>query len=199
MHTRFMTGMAGMVAGLFLSIGAASTGAQEQTKSDHPAKDFFKEAAQGGMAEVTLGQMAADKGQNEAVKNFGQRMVKDHGKANEELKNLAKSEGVTLPTEMSSEAKDIQLRLQKLSGTEFDQAYMQEMLKDHKKDIEAFNQQANNSMDPEVKNWAAQTLPTLREHQQLAQTTAEKIGVKTSDAGSSPDRMSDATNVDKAM
>ena len=87
MMTRFMTGATGIVTGLFLSIGAASAVAQDQMKSDHPAKDFFKEAAQGGMAEVTLGQMAADKGQNEAVKNFGQRMVKDDGKANEELKN----------------------------------------------------------------------------------------------------------------
>jgi putative membrane protein len=199
MNPRLMTGMAGVVAGLFLSVGVASTVAQEQTKSDHVAKDFFKEAAQGGMAEVTLGQMAADKGKNEAVKSYGQRMVKDHGKANDELKNLAKSEGVTLPTEMSSEAKDVQLRLQKLSGTEFDQAYMQEMLKDHEKDIEAFNQQANNGADPEVKNWAAKTLPTLREHKQLGQTTAEKIGVKTSDADSSLDRVSEASDADKAM
>jgi putative membrane protein len=199
MKTRWMNSTASVVTSLFLSLSVGSAFAQDQAKKDHPAQLFMKEAAQGGLAEVTLGQMAADKGQNEAVKDFGERMVKDHGQANTELKNLAKAEGVTLPTEMSSEAKERQQRLQKLSGAEFDKAYMQEMLKDHKKDIEAFEQQANTGMDPDVKNWAVKTLPTLREHFQLGQTTAEKVGVKTSDVGSATDRMSDKTTDDTEM
>jgi putative membrane protein len=103
---------------------------------------------------------------------------------------------VTLPTDMSSEAKEAQRRLEKLSGAEFDKAYMKEMVKDHKKDIEAFEHEANNGTDPEVKAWAAKTLPTLREHAQLSQTTAEKVGVRTSDKGSESDRMSHATGND---
>jgi len=196
MKTQWMNTATSVVTSLFLSLSVGSAFAEDQAKKDHPAHPFMKEAAQGGMAEVKLGQMAAEKGQDEAVKDFGERMVKDHGKANEELKTLAKSEDVTLPTEMSSEAEETQERLQKLSGAEFDKAYMQEMLKDHKKDIEAFEQEANNGTDPEVKAWAAKTLPTLREHSQLGQTTAEKVGVKTSDAGSATDRMSEATDDD---
>ncbi len=194
MNTRFITGLVGLAGGFLLLIGNTSAFADE-AKNDPMAQSFLKEAAQGGMTEVTLGQMAAEKGQNEAVKNFGLRMVKDHGQANEELKNLAKSEGVTIPSDMGSEGKELQQRLQKLSGAEFDQAYMQEMLKDHKKDIEAFNQQAQNGNDPEVKNWAAKTLPTLREHYQLGQTAAEKIGLKTS-AADSTDRLSSSSKSD---
>jgi putative membrane protein len=197
MNTRFITGAASLVAGLCLSLGVTSAVAQEHAKSDHATQSFIKEAAQGGMEEVTLGQMAAEKGHSDAVKNFGQRMVKDHGQANEELKTLAKSEGVTMPTDMGSEGKELQQRLQKLSGAEFDQAYMQAMLKDHKKDIEAFKQEANNGKDPEVKNWAAKTLPTLREHYQLGQTAAEKIDLKTSAAESSTDRLSSAKDKEK--
>jgi putative membrane protein len=201
MKTRWKNSTTSVVTSLFLSLSVGSAYAQDQAKKDHPAQPFMKEAAQGGLAEVKLGQMAVDKGQNEAVKNFGKRMVKDHGKANEELKTLAKSEGVTLPTEMSDEAKETQQRLQKLSGAEFDKAYMQEMLKDHQKDVEAFKQQATNGMDPDVKNWAAKTLPTLHEHYQLGQTTAEKVGVKSSDneATSSTDRMRDATDESMEM
>jgi putative membrane protein len=193
MRTRFINGAASVAVGLLLALGA-TVAVADQAKTDHSARPFMKEAAQGGLAEVTLGQMAAEKGQNEAVKDFGKRMVKDHGKANEELKNLAKSEGVTLPTEMSSEGKELQQRLQKLSGAEFDKVYMEEMVKDHKKDIEAFNQQANTGTDADVKNWAAKTLPTLREHLQLGESAAEKVGVKMTDASSSNDRMGAATN-----
>jgi putative membrane protein len=194
MNTRFITSLAGLAGGFLLLIGHTSAFADE-AKNDPMAQSFLKEAAQGGMMEVTLGQMAADKAQNEAVKNFGQRMVKDHGQANEELKNLAKSEGVTIPSDMGSEGKELQQRLQKLSGAEFDQAYMQEMLKDHKKDIEAFNQEAQNGKDPEVKDWATKTLPTLREHYQLGQTAADKIGLKTS-AADSTDRPSSTSKSD---
>src|ERR1051325_8197765 len=102
MSTRFITGVAGLAGGLLLLVGNTPTFATE-AKNDPSAQSFLKEAAQGGAMEVTLGQMAAEKAQNEAVKNVGQRMVKDHGQANEELKNLAKSEGVTVPSEMGSE------------------------------------------------------------------------------------------------
>jgi putative membrane protein len=196
MNTQFITGLASLAGGFLLLVGNTSAFADE-AKNDPMAQSFLKEAAQGGMMEVTLGQMAAEKAQNEAVKNFGQRMVKDHGQANEELKDLAKSEGVPLPSDMGSEGKDLQQRLQRLSGAEFDQAYMQEMLKDHKKDIEVFNQQAQNGKDPEVKNWATKTLPTLREHYQLGQTAAEKIGIKTSAVDSSTDRVSSSRDMEK--
>jgi putative membrane protein len=183
MKKRFITGATALTISLLLSIG--SVGAADKAKSDHPDWKFFKEAAQGGMAEVTLGQMAANKAESETVKSFGQQMVTDHGKANQELKDLAVAESVTLPTEMSTEAKALQKKLSSLSGTEFDKAYMEEMLKDHKKDIAAFQEEAQQGKDLEVKNWAEKTLPTLQEHYTLAQTASSKIGVKSSDASSS--------------
>ena len=183
MKKRFITGAAALTTSMLLSIG--SVGAADKAKSDHPDWEFFKEAAQGGMAEVTLGQMAVNKAESEAVKSFGERMVTDHGKSSQELKDLAVAENITLPTEMSAETKAVQEKLSGLSGAEFDKAYMEEMLKDHKKDIAAFQEQAQQGKDLEVKNWAEKTLPTLQEHYTLAQTASSKIGVKSSDAGSS--------------
>jgi len=183
MKKQFITGAMALTTGMLLGIG--SVGAADKAKSDHPDWEFFKEAAQGSMAEVTLGQMAASKAKSEAVKSFGQRMVTDHGKASQELKDLAMAESVTLPTELSADAKALQEKLSGLSGAEFDKTYMEEMLKDHKKDISAFQEQAQQGEDPEVKNWAEETLPTLQEHYTLAETTSSKIGMRSSDTSSS--------------
>lgn len=183
MTKRFMAGAIALMASTLLTIG--SVGAEDTSKGNHPDGKFFKKAAQGGLAEVSLGQMAVDKGQSEAVKNFGQRMVTDHGKANQELQTLAASEGVTLPTEMNSEAKALLKKLSGLSGGEFDKAYIKEMIKDHKKDVSAFKKEAEQGKDEDVKNWAAKTLPTLEEHYTLAQTTQSQIGMTGSKASGS--------------
>ena len=190
MRARLMTGAVVIAASMLWGIG--SVGAADNAKGNHADGKFFKEAAQGGMAEVALGQMAVDKAENEAVKDFGQKMVTDHGKANQELKDLATSAGVTLPTEMSADAKALQKKLSGLSGTEFDKAYMKEMLKDHKKDIAEFKKEAEQGKNPEVKNWAAKTLPTLQEHYTAAQTASNKIGMKSSDMSGSSGAMGSA-------
>jgi len=184
MKKPFVTGAVAIITSMLLGVG--SVVAADNAEGNHPDRKFFKKAAQGGMAEVALGQMAADKAESGAVKNFGQRMVTDHGKANQELKDLAASEGVTLPTEMSAEAKALQKELSGLSRAEFDKAYMKEMLKDHKKDISAFKREAEQGQDADVKNWAAKTLPTLQEHYTIAQTTSNQIGVKSKDMSGSP-------------
>ena len=189
MKNQFIIGVTGAVAGLLMSLGVASAAEHEGAKMKHPDQHFMKEAAQGGQGEVALGQMAAKQAANEDVKKFGQRMVDDHSKANEELKNLATSEGVILPTDMDEKTKALQQRLAKLSGAEFDRAYMEEMVKDHKKDVAEFEHEATKGNDPEVKNWAAKTVPTLKDHLDLAQNTAEKVGVKVSAA----DRSAEAT------
>jgi putative membrane protein len=182
MKNHFIVGVTGAVAGLLMSLSVASAAEHEGAKATHPDQHFMKEAAQGGQAEVTLGQMAAKQAANEDVKKFGQRMVDDHSKANKELKSLAASEGVTLPTDMDEKAKAVQQRLAKLSGAEFDRAYMEEMVKDHKKDVAEFEHEATQGHDSEVKNWAAKTVPTLKDHLDSAQNTAEKVGAKVSAA-----------------
>ena len=125
---------------------------------------FIHEAAAGGMAEVELGRLAADKASSPDVKQFGQRMVDDHGKANDELKSLASQKGVTLPSSPDAAQKSTQARLSKLSGDAFDRAYMQDMVKDHDKDVAAFKRASTTAADADLKAWAAKTLPTLEEH-----------------------------------
>jgi len=183
MTKRLITGAAAVAASLLVGVG--SVGAADNATGNHPDGKFLKEAAQGGMAEVALGQLAADKAGSDAVKNFGQQMVTDHGKANQELKDLAASEGVTLPTDMSAKEKALQKKLSGLSGAEFDKAYMKEMLKDHQKDISSFKKEAEQGKDTEVKNWAAKTLPTLQEHYTAAQATNAQVTGKNSHTNNS--------------
>ena len=114
-------------------------------------KTFMAKAAQGGMAEVTLGQMAATKGTSNDVKDFGNRMVNDHGKANEELKQLASSKGVTLPTDLDAESRKTSDALSKKTGKAFDKAYISDMVKDHEKDVAEFQKESSSAQDPGLK------------------------------------------------
>lgn len=124
------------------------------------------EAAQGGLAEVQLGQLASKRGTSNAVKQYGQRMVKDHTPVNNQLKQLAKKKGVTLPTKLDSTNQQVKQRLSQLSGTDFDRDYSDQMLQDHQKDVSAFQTEAQQGQDPDVKAFAAQKLPTLQAHLQ---------------------------------
>ncbi|HWQ34678.1 MAG TPA: DUF4142 domain-containing protein [Blastocatellia bacterium] len=145
-----------------------------------PDRTFMMKAAEGGMAEVALGELATKQAGSDDVKQFGQRMVDDHGKANRELMDLAARKGVTLPSDMGAKEKALKTKLEKLSGAEFDREYMREMLKDHEKDVAMFEKEAKNGRDAEVKAWAEQTLPTLRDHLKLARETASKTGTHVS-------------------
>jgi putative membrane protein len=136
---------------------------------------FMKEAAEGGMAEVALGQLAAEKASNSEVKKFGQRMVDDHSKANDKLKQLASQKNVALPENLSAKDKATKATLEKLSGEQFDQAYMKDMVKDHKKDVSDFRRESKSAQDPDVKKFAAQTLPTLEEHLKQAESVASPM------------------------
>lgn len=142
-------------------------------------KSFVMKAASGGMAEVELGQLAVKQANNDEVKQFGQRMVDDHSKANQELKQYAESKGISLPSAMDQSQKKMYDKLSKLSGAAFDREYMSEMLEDHEKDVAEFEKQSKNSKDPELKSLVDKTLPTLKEHLQMARDIAPKVGVKT--------------------
>jgi putative membrane protein len=137
---------------------------------------FVTKVAKGGMAEVELGKLAAEKASTDAVKKFGQRMVDDHGKANDELKTLAQSKNITLPSEIGPEEKALRDRLVKLSGPAFDQAYMKAMVSDHVKDVNEFRMESKSGKDPDVKAWAAKTLPTLEEHLKMARDASGAVG-----------------------
>lgn len=137
---------------------------------------FIADAAIGGLAEVQLGQLASEKATNAEVKQFGQMMVTDHGNANTELQTLAQSKSVQLPTTLNEEKTALQQKLAALAGADFDREYMNEMVKDHKEDVEKFQKAANEAIDPEVKAFAAKTLPTLQQHLQKAEEIAAKVG-----------------------
>ena len=139
---------------------------------------FVMEAAQGSMAEVELGQLAADKASNAKVKEFGQRMVTDHGKAGEELKTLAASKNITLPTAIDAKQKATKDRLSKLSGAAFDRAYMADMVKDHQMDAAAFHKEATSGHDPEIKAWASKTGNMVDEHLKMARDIQKQVAAK---------------------
>lgn len=141
------------------------TGMANMTASDH---DFMMEAVMGGMEEVELGRVAAQKGSSDAVKQFGQRMVDDHSKANSELMSLASSKGVTLPTALDEKHQKEVAKLSAMSGAEFDRAYSKMMLSDHNKDVSEFEKQSTKATDPDLKAFASKTLPTLQEHLSMA-------------------------------
>jgi putative membrane protein len=138
-------------------------------------RQFMDKAAQGGMAEVELGQLAQQNGQSQDVKDFGKRMVTDHSKANDQLKQLASQKGVSLPTSLNSKDQATKDKLSKLQGAAFDKAYMKDMVMDHKKDVAEFQKASTSAKDPELKSWAGETLPTLQSHLQEAEKIAPNV------------------------
>ena len=145
----------------------AGTGEERSGQIPNPDEKFIENAVAGGRTEVQLGQLAADKATDPAVRDFGTRMVQDHQKANDELTRILSEKGITepVPTEETTRMSN----LQNLSGADFDRTYMQDAIADHKEDIASFKNEADNGKDPEIRAWAAQTVPTLEEHLQMAE------------------------------
>jgi putative membrane protein len=152
------------------------TGASDaRTAQSGADRSFVEEAAHGGMAEVELGRLATEKASSDRVKQFGQRMVDDHSKANDELKQAASQQSIDVPADIDAKHKATMDRLSALSGTAFDKAYMDEMVKDHVKDVSAFEKESRRSGDSAVKAFAAKTLPTLREHLSMARDIQREV------------------------
>jgi putative membrane protein len=144
---------------------------------------FAKEAAQGGMAEVKLGQLAQEKGSSDSVKSFGKRMVDDHSKAGDKLKEVASRENITLPTDISAKDQAIYDSLSKLNGAAFDRAYARDMVKDHETDVAAFQKEANGGKDDSLKSFASETLPNLQDHLKQAKEMMKTVGGTTAAKG----------------
>jgi putative membrane protein len=151
---------------------ATSTAATTLSSDD---TTFVNKTAVGGMAEVALGQMASTKATNPDVKAFAGRMVTDHGKANDELKQLAQTKGVTLPSDVDQESKDAADKLSKPSGKEFDKSYMDAMVKGHEGVVKAFEKESKDAKDPDLKAWVTKTLPTIQDHLKMAKETRAKL------------------------
>jgi putative membrane protein len=141
-------------------------GMGNMTSQDH---NFIMDAAMGGLMEVELGRIAAEKGMSDAVKQFGQRMVDDHSKANTELMSLASSKGMTLPTELDAKHREQVTKFSAMSGAELDREYTKMMVSDHRKDVSEFEKESTRATDPDLKAFATKTLPTLQEHLRMAE------------------------------
>jgi putative membrane protein len=167
--------LAGFTAAALLALGAPAWGATDDA-------DFVKAAANAGMMEVELGKHAAQYAADPQVRAFGERMVADHGKANQELKGVAQRAGLAVPSQMDQEHRDKLQKLSKLRGAEFDKAYMDEMVKGHEHVVAAFQDQAKEPTS-ELDRWAAKTLPTLQAHLQQAEKVAESVDEGSEGAG----------------
>jgi putative membrane protein len=167
-----MKTIVGLSAAALLALASSAASAAGAGKGD---SDFVMKAAQGGMEEVELGQLATSQAASADVKQFGQRMVTDHGKANDELKAVAQKSGETVPTDLSKKQQSDKARLAKLNGAEFDKAYMKMMVSDHKEDIAEFEKEAKSGKDADVKAFASKTLPTLKEHLSMAQDVEKRV------------------------
>jgi putative membrane protein len=136
-------------------------------------KAFVHEVLQGGMAEVQLGQLAAQKGSSPDVKQFGQKMVDDHTKLGAQMKQVADQMGVKPPKDISKKDKELLSKLQGLSGTQFDNAYIAAMVKDHKKDLDAFKSEAQQGQTPAMQQVAQQDGQIIAQHLQMIQQIAQ--------------------------
>src|ERR1700683_4213805 len=140
-------------------------------------KMFVAKAMQGGKAEVELGQLTLQKSQNEQVKQFAQHMIDDHTKLNDQMKPVAQQLGVSVPNQVSKKDKQTIAKLQALSGPAYDQAYIKDMVKDHKQDLNEFQMEASSGQDQTAKDAANQGSKVIAQHLQMAQRMAKDQNV----------------------
>jgi putative membrane protein len=176
MGTTGTAGEQGATAGAAGSTGSASMG----------DKHFVKEATEGSNAEIALGKLAQEKSNSADVKQFGERMVTDHSKLNDQMAPVAQQMGITPnPDQIPAKDKALEKKLQGLSGEQFDKAYIQAMLKDHTEDVKKFKKEAASAKDPTLQQNVQQGLQVIQEHLQMAQQLAQAHNVNTGGAQTS--------------
>ena len=147
--------------------------------ASNPDASFYKNAAEGGIAEVNAGRLAQDKGNSQQVKDFGAMMVKDHSAANEKLQALASSKNVTLPTSASVAQMAGKAKLDVLSGGMFDKSYVKGQISAHRQTIALFRKEISSGQDADARAFATATLPTIRAHLKAINAIATDMGIET--------------------
>ncbi|KYF68832.1 hypothetical protein BE04_30620, partial [Sorangium cellulosum] len=158
--------------------GQGATGHQGQAgevKLSKADREFVEKAGQGGLLEVRLGQVAQQRAASPEVKRFAQRMIDDHSAANKRLAQVAQQKGVLVPQELDKDHREKVDKLSQKTGTEFDRAYMSEMVDDHEHDVAKFEKASKEAKDADVKGFATATLPQLREHLAMAKQIQGKV------------------------
>ena len=151
--------------------GETGGGSSDMTPDD---KEFVTKAGMAGLAEVKFANLALQQGANADVKAFAQRMLTDHSKTNNELAQFATTKGLALAAELEGDHEKALEHLRGLSGAEFDKAYMDHMVADHEKTVADFEKASTSATDTDLKAWAGRSLPTLREHLQLARDVTRR-------------------------
>lgn len=147
---------------------------------------FMEDAARAGLAEVDAAKLAKQKGESQAVKDFARHMEEDHTRANEELKKLAASKGVSLPNDVDAKHKRMAAELNKHTAAQFDREYMNQQVADHRTVVHEFEREARNGGDADVKKWAADKLPALRQHLEMAESGVKGIAKESAPAARQP-------------
>jgi putative membrane protein len=145
--------------------------------ASNPDASFYKNAAEGGIAEVETGHLAQDKGTSQQIKDFGAMMVKDHSAANEKLQSLAASKNITLPTSSSVGQMATKAKLDVLSGAMFDKSYVKGQISAHRQTIALFRKEISSGQDADAKAFATATLPTVRSHLKAITAIATDMGI----------------------
>ena len=153
-------------------------GATASTATNYGDQAFVSKAMEGGIAEVELGKLAADKSQSQDVRQFAQKMVNDHSQMGDKwFKPVATQLGVSEPKGPSKKDKKLIERLQGLSGQQFDAEYIQAMVKDHKEDLKEFQNESQAAQDPNVKQIAEQGSKVISQHLQMIEQIAQNHNV----------------------
>jgi len=137
--------------------------------------DWAVGVADAGMLEVRVAELAKNNSTSSDVRSFAEMMLKDHTAANDELKKLASQKSITLPTNLSNKSQDKYDDLAKKKGKDFDDAYTDMMVDDHKKTVDEFKKEADKGEDTEIKSWASEKLSTLEHHLDMAKQIADKV------------------------
>jgi putative membrane protein len=160
---RMMTFVGLGVLSLLLGLGQTA-GAQHKKSAGHTDQTFVHMASSGGLAEVQLGQLAAERAASPDVKQFGQRMVTDHTKANQELAEIARNKNMPVATDLDPKHQAMEDKLAKLQGAAFDREYLMGQVADHEQAVALFKNQVKEGKDADLKTFASKTLPTLQDH-----------------------------------
>lgn len=136
-------------------------------------RQFMMKAAMMDMAEIQAGRLAVSQGASEAVKQFGQRMIDDHTRTSRQLMQIASTAGVTPPQTLDAKHKAAADKLSRMTGAEFDRAYMKQMVKDHQEAVSLYQRQSTRGSMAELRTFASATLPALQEHLSMARSMAD--------------------------
>jgi putative membrane protein len=165
------------VSGALLLWPALIVTAQNTTSPSQNDRKFVRSALEGGIVELELGLIAVQRADSADVKQFGQKMIEDHTKMGDQMRDIARAEGISAPSATTAKGKALESKLKALSGPSFDKAYIAAMVKDHREDLNAFNREANNGNDTAIKDAASRYAQAIGEHLELAKQLARSLDV----------------------